>query len=382
MLISKPYGHTKKVTAKYRRTTQPSRKFVDWVQKSLSASDPIVTRICSDYANSGSDGTMVCTNATQAMQQIFRLQSGAGSTGAGPSFSSFANQFCAYFNLTTLAAATADRGIHFIDVESETRFTNMGNTTIDLDLWFVYPRADTPTAAANVSGGDQATPFVAAYETILAASFNGQNSAALTGVSGAVDVVPNSTMIGILPYDARLFCQHYRLGRRIRRQMLPGATWTMRHSIELNKDIYITDFFDMSAYTGTDGYIAMDMEDCTYGLLARIQCGHSSEYAVTEIIPAPGDVGEAQIVPDPQVAGQSQVTPVFPVFTATNGDVRQSSGKLAYKTVSRWRYHGVPSTGLNNPIVSVPPDTATQTALTTEALMPPFSGRVEPIMFS
>lgn len=384
MLISKPYGAVKKTHVNRSRTRQPSRRFVELVEKSLSASDPIVTRITSDWATSGSDNFITVGSGLQTIDSIFHLHSGALGVGASDAASSLANQFCAYFNIATLSALTGDRTLHFIDIQSETFFTNMSNTTLDLDFWFVFPRRDTPAGAVTTAGAGIDSVFNSGYETVLDASFAAINDNPLTGVPANVDTRASRSTWGVLPYDARLFCQYYKLGKKISRQLLPGGCFTLRHGIDINRDISASDFFDASSTVG-QGYTVVDMPGSTYGLICRMFASQTSEYTTastgtdafaggtgTATHPAAGDSAASF------AAGAS----VLANFSDPAKDVRLGSGKLGFKTSTRWRFHAAAATGITFPYVTVDPQTTTQTALSNEATMPAFGDHPVVIQFS
>lgn len=108
--------------------------------------------------------------------------------------------------------------------------------------------------------------------------------------------------------------------------MIPGKTFTYRHSIEWNQNLAISDIFDAVA----GEYNAVDLPGWTYGLLIRVRGGHSG-------------------------------------LTSADTDVGTSSGKLAWHTISRWRYHQQGATIDTAPVVSMASDTFTP--LATEEIM-------------
>lgn len=388
MLISKPYGQTKKT--RFRgpgsRPT-PSRKFVDLVEQALRAQDPIATRITSDYITSSSDNFNAIANGRQDIFQVYRLHTGAlNGLNSGLANQSLANQFCALYNLANLSASDRDRTIHFIDVQCETRFTNMANTTLDLEFWFVHPRRDTPAGGMSDAGTPSASALRTDYGTIISESLKASADLALPGLS---DTYPTRFDIGVTPYDARMFCQSFKLGRPFRRQLLPGASFDLRHGVELDMDISISDFFDNTALGGTamavDSYLYVDLQNVTYGLMCKMSAAHVSSYQAIPIIPDTfiDGSGESNHPPpgDPGVS-INPIAPAFANLTDPAQTVRQGSGKLGWKTVARWRYHPTGATGLTAPYVSISADSSAQTALSNEAVMAPFTGRPTPVQYS
>lgn len=339
MWISKPYGGFKPQKFRTQSSVRaPSRKFVQAVEQALSSAYPIVTRICNTQgALTASDPYQVITQRQQSIFQIYRLNSGAAFAASSDSTETFANQFCAYFNLADLSTVPTDRTLHFIDVNNETVFTNMANTTITLDLWFVFPRHDTPTASLTTAGAASASIFVSPYSTILTQGLTAPLDSPLAGPVGDADVVPTINMIGVTPYDSRLFCQHFRLGKKQTRQLEPSANFTLRHGMEWNKNLAISEFFDAVS----DEYISMDMEGMTYGILARARCQHVSAVA------------------DPEA----------PDYSVATGNTGFGGGKLTWHTTARWRFHQCDATGQNNPAVTS--DAVTVTALSNENVTGP-----------
>lgn len=300
---------------KDKRDWRAKRVYED-LQRAFVDHEPIVTRVCNDYSSTTSDYTVNASTRTQTFFTPWKINCGYhASLATGQYWDSLLNQFCAYYNQSNLSGFTEPKSLHFIDVNCETSFTNTANTTALLDIWVVHPRGDVPIAQVGAGGTTTAMGIFQSYENAINQALAADNTQPLSGPGGAADVVPTSTTVGVLPYDARAFCQMYKLVKLKSVQLKPAQTFILKHGKTWNRTISITEFANI-VDTG-EGLFLNEMAGVTYGLLGRVR-------------------GLQHVITD------------------NSTEAGFSACKLAYHTTARWRFCQGLMTSLAHPIVSMP----------------------------